>query len=312
MIGNAPLDGPAANDFLARRYGDRATRAVEIGRGAWAAAYGFMLDGEVCVARLAAQSDDFTKDQLAAAHSSPALPIPRVLEIGEAPGGFYAITERAYGGHLDALDEAGMRAALPSLFAAFDAMRLADVSRTSGYGMWGASGNAPHATWQQALLALPGDAPSSRIRGWRDRMNAYPAARAALDEGLACLRSLVAACPPGRHLIHSDPLNGNILVAGGQITAVLDWGCGMYGDFLYDLSHLTFSPCWFPAWRGIDFAAEAERHYDAIGLDVPLMRERLRCYEIHIGLEALAYNVFCQRPAAVDVIVRRTLESVRR
>ena len=58
-----------------------------------------------------------------------------------------------------------------------------------------------------------------------------------------------------------------MLVADGKITAVLDWGCGMYGDFLYDLAHLTFAPLWFPAWGAIDFAGEAERHYDAIGLD---------------------------------------------
>ena len=44
----------------------------------------------------------------------------------------------------------------------------------------------------------------------------------------------------------------------------------------------------------------------------PSMRERLRCYEIQIGLDALAYNAWCQRPAALlDVIASRTLESVR-
>jgi hygromycin-B 4-O-kinase len=311
MIGNAPLDAAAATDFLARRYGGRTSRVAEIGRGAWAVAYGFVLDGEARVARFGAQSDDFVKDRIASAYSLAALPVPRIIEIGEAPGGYYAISERAYGGYLEALDDAGMRAALPSVFAMHDAARLADVSRTSGYGMWDASGNAPHATWQDALLAITGDAPSSRIHRWRDRMAAYPAARAAFDEGLDCLRGLVAACPTSRHLLHSDPLNRNILVANGRITAVLDWGCGMYGDFLYDLAHLTFSTCWFPAWRGIDFAGEAERHYEAIGLDVPAMRERLRCYEIHIGLDALAYNAFCRRPDALELIARRTLEAAR-
>ena len=311
MITKLLSDAGAATDFLARRYGSGASGVVEIGRGAWATAYGFMLDGVACVARFAAQSDDFEKDAIAASYASPVLPIPRILEIGEAPGGFYAISERAYGSYLDELDDARMRAALPSLFAAHDGMRLADVSHTTGYGGFDASGNALHDTWQQALLTFPADAPSSRLYDWRDRLAAYPAAQAAFDEGYDCLRGLVAVCPSRRHLIHSDPLNRNILVANGNITAVLDWGCGMYGDFLYDLAHLTFSPCWFPAWRSIDFAAEAARHYDAIGLDVPAMRERLRCYEIHIGLDALAYNAFCQRPAELDLIARRTLESVR-
>ena len=312
MDAETPFDAAAATDFLAGRYGDRASGVVEIGRGAWATAYGFMLDGAACVARFAAQPDDFAKDRIAASYTSPALPIPAILEIGEAPGGFYAISERAYGAHLDTLDEAGMRAVLPSLFAAHDAMRLADVSHTAGYGGWDGSGNAPRATWQQALLTLPGDAASSRIHGWRDRMAAYPEARSVFDEGFDCLRGLVGVCPSSRHLAHSDPLNRNILVANGMITAVLDWGCAMYGDFLYDLAHMTFSTCWFPAWRGIDFAGEAERHFDAIGLAVPAMRQRVRCYEIHIGLDALAYNAFCQRPAELlDLLASRTAESVR-
>ena len=117
-------DAGAASDFLARRYGSGASGVVEIGRGAWATAYGFMLDGVACVARFAAQSDDFEKDSIAASYASPLLPIPRILEIGEAPDGFYAISERAYGSYLDALDDAGMRAVLPSLFAAHDGMRL--------------------------------------------------------------------------------------------------------------------------------------------------------------------------------------------
>lgn len=312
MNAATPFDAAAATDVLARRYGARAVGVVEIGRGAWATAYGFMLDGVACVARFAAQSDDFAKDRVAASHASTALPIPRILEIGEAPGGFYAISERAHGSYLDALDDTGMRAVLPSLFATHDAMRLADVSRSSGYGGWDASGNAPHTTWQQALLALPGEAPSNRIHGWRDRMAFYPKARAVFDEGYDCLSGLVGACPSSRHLVHSDPVNRNILVASGTITALLDWGCGMYGDFLYDLAYLSFSTCWFPAWRAIDFVGEAERHFDAIALEVPAMRQRVRCYEIHIGLDALAYNAFCERPVErLDLIANRTAESVR-
>lgn len=305
------LDDAGAAAFLSRRFGMGVSGVVEIGRGAWATAFGFEFDGAERVARFAEQADDFAKDGIAAGYAAPDLPIPRILEIGEAPGGFYAISERAYGTHLDALDEAGMRAALPSLFAMHDAMRLADVSRTTGYGGWDASGNAPHVSWQDALLALPGDFPSSRLGGWQDRLATYPGAHAAFDEGISCLRDMVARCPSSRHLIHSDPVNRNMLVADGKITAVLDWGCGMYGDFLYDLAHLTFAPLWFPAWGAIDFAGEAERHYDAIGLDVPAMRERLRCYEIHIGLDALAYNAFCQRPDQLELLARRTLEAVR-
>ncbi|HEX2324018.1 MAG TPA: phosphotransferase [Chloroflexota bacterium] len=52
----------------------------------------------------------------------------------------------------------------------------------------------------------------------------------------AGLEALVEACTEGRHLIHSDLLHYNVLVSEEQISAVLDWGCGMFGDFLYDVA----------------------------------------------------------------------------
>jgi hypothetical protein len=35
-------------------------------------------------------------------------------------------------------------------------------------------------------------------------------------------------------------------------------------------------------------------HYAAIGLDVPDFEERMRCYEIAIGLDGLAYQAFAR------------------
>jgi hypothetical protein len=50
------------------------------------------------------------------------LPIPAVIEIGAAGDEYFAVSERAYGELLDALDGDGMRAALPGLLAALDAL----------------------------------------------------------------------------------------------------------------------------------------------------------------------------------------------
>ncbi len=111
-----------------------------------------------------------------------------------------------------------------------------------------------------------------------------------------------------RHLIHSDLLNYNVLVADGRISAVIDWGCAMYGDFLYDLAWFEFWAPWYAAWRGIDFRREAARHYASIGLDVPRFEERLTGCQIHIGLAAQAYNAFKERWDALEETARRTLE----
>ena len=48
-----------------------------------------------------------------------------------------------------------------------------------------------------------------------------------------------------RTLIHNDLLNRNALASGGQVTAVFDWGCSIYGDFLCDLAAFVFWSPWF-------------------------------------------------------------------
>lgn len=94
------------------------------------------------------------------AWSSRALPIPRVLEVGEALGGYYALSERAFGTFLDSLDGPDFQRALSALFAALDAAGSVELSDSSGYGMWRADGNAPFGTWREALLAIADDRPT--------------------------------------------------------------------------------------------------------------------------------------------------------
>ena len=39
---------------------------------------------------------------------------------------------------------------------------------------------------------------------------------------------------------HDDLINRNLLVDGDRISAFLDWGSSIYGDFLYDIAKLVF------------------------------------------------------------------------
>ena len=128
------------------------------------------------------------------------------------------------------------------------------------------------------------------------------------SDALARLAALIPEGAEGRHLIHSDLLNFNVLVADGRISAVVDWGCAMYGDFLYDLAWFQFWAPWYPDWGGIDFRREAARHYASIGLAVPRFEERLTACQIHIGLAAQAYNAFRERWDALEETSRRTIE----
>lgn len=90
--------------------------------------------------------------------------------------------------------------------------------------------------------------------------------------------------PRERHLVHSDLLHWNVLVEDDTVTGLLDWGSSIYGDFVYDIAWLTFWWPWYPQWKEIDVAHEVRAHYARTGLVVASFSERLRCYELRIGL----------------------------
>ncbi|HEV2065280.1 MAG TPA: phosphotransferase [Thermomicrobiales bacterium] len=305
------VDAARAEAFLISRFGSGIRDVTRIGYGEWSQAYAYRRGNNQYVVRFGLFAEDFAKDRRAARYGSPSLPIPMVTEIGEAFGGAYAVSERAFGGFIDDLDGAGMRAVLPSLFAALDATRQVDLAATQGYGGWNADDVASQESWRAALLAVADDGSADRIVGWRERMTRSAVATRAFGEGLHRLHSLLPYVSEDRHLIHSDLLHFNVLVAGDRISAVVDWGCSLYGDFLYDIAWIVFWAPWYPAWRGIDFKGEAARHFRAIGLDVPHFEERLRCYQLHMGLDSLKYNAFKERWDELDSIARQVLAVAR-
>lgn len=86
--------------------------------------------------------------------------------------GLLVIAERAGDTSLDDLDSAAMREALPSLLSTLDAIRHADVSDTSGFGL-GIGHTAPYARWRDALLDIarehdrvPGGGIGSPLLAW--------------------------------------------------------------------------------------------------------------------------------------------------
>ena len=279
--------------------------------GEWSAVYSVRTSDADVVARFSAWDEDFEKDAYAARYSSAALPIPPVLEWGPALDGFYAVAPRISGEHIDGLDETRMRRLLPSLLAAQDAMRAIDLPAGSGYGGWRADGRTTHRTWREWLLGFFNEPATRGAPGWRELLKDSPTAVATFEEGYARLLQMVDICPEGRALFHDDLVNRNVLVDGDRISAVLDWGSSKYGDFLFDIANLVFYRPWFPAWRNIDFAAEARAHYEGIGLAVPHFAERLRCYTLRIALDGMSYSAFRKRWDEVALRGRRALEIAR-
>ena len=297
----------AARAFLHQRFGPNARIAV-MRPGEWSTAYSVRTTDADLVARFSVYDEDFEKDAYATRWRSATLPIPPVLEWGPAGDGYWAVAERMPGEHIDTLDESRMRAVLPSLFAALDAMRAVDLSSTSGFGGWRADGRTQKPTWRARLLGIATDPGTRGAQSTRVLLAESPAGLRSFDDGYARMQELVAQCPEERHLIHDDLINYNVLVDGDRISAVLDWGSSSYGDFLYDIAKLVFYQPWYAAWRNIDFAAEARAHYERIGLSVPHFDDRLLCYALRIGIGDMGYSAYRKRPKRIADNAARVME----
>jgi hygromycin-B 4-O-kinase len=260
--------------------------------GSWSRAYAFRVAEQELVVRFAAQFEDFQKDAIASDWSSSTLPIPQVVAYGACDLGddarFFAISERARGRFFEELPAPRVVAALPSLFRALDALRTV-TPPGSGFGGWDVEGRGGAASWEEALISVGTDDPRRRTHGWRERLEADPGLRDAFERAFAELRWLAPACPELRHVVHSDLTHRNVLVAVDAVTAVLDWGSSILGDPLYDIAWLHFWRPWHPSLETVDIRGAAVRHLSAIGFDLSAFDLRLRCYQIHIALDALAY-----------------------
>lgn len=269
--------------------------------GEWSQAYGFRDGDRKLVVRAGAYVEDFEKDLFAMRFASAALPVPRVLEIAELPGGgHYAVSERVpAGAWLEDLHGPALHEALPAVGRMLAAIREADVSGTTGVGTWDATGNAPHARWGEALLEV-GDDPADRLPGWRDRLETSPTGAGPYDRAFAALERLAPEAPDERCLIHADLLHRNVVMDGPDVTGVFDWGCGMYGDGAYDLAWLYFWGPWHPGWAEIDVLE--------LGRGIPGLERRIVTCGLHIGLANMAYQAFTEGWEDLDSTARRTLE----
>ena len=295
----------AAAAFLAERYGPEATDVAELGGGDWSRAFAFRLDGRDLVARFGLHLEDYLKDEKAMGFTGPDLPVPAVIEIGEALGGYFAISERYFGRFLEELDADGWRRVMPALLRTLDALRELE---TPGGGAvdWTGGDAEPGGSWRGWLVASLQDDGAGRTGGWRTRLT--PEAADVFAAGERAMGSLLGFCPELRHVIHRDLLNRNVLVSddASRLEAVFDWGCSLAGDFVYEVAWFTFWSFWYPALAAVDFGRVVQDHYRSIGLEVENFDQRLRCYEIQIGLEHIAYATFSNRDDYLGGITRAT------
>ena len=303
----------AAYRFLRQRFGDGVEMGGDLPQGAWSRAYAFRLGGRDLVARFNRDRQAFDADRLALRFASPALPIPDVLEVGEADGGYsYAISERCFGDFLEDLAPERAEAAIPSLLATLDALRGADTSESSGFGPWDEGGNGRYRDWSEFLVDVERGTPEAFRTTWRRDLARNELAERTFGEGMRELEGLVWRCPNRRDLVHSDLLHGNAFVSGARISGVIDWQCALYGDHLFELAWLTFcAPPWAPGLATVGLGGRALDHLRAAGVDLTDFEIRLRCYEIQIGVSAVVGNTWRRDLPNLNASARRLAEVLR-
>lgn len=298
------VDIEQAQAFLASHLGVDVSEVVRIGEGAWSRCFGFAYGGQNLVIRFGNHISDFQKDRLAHTYATPDLPIPEVLEIGQVMECYYAISRRVYGVPLESVSGGQWFALVPAVVAALEAMRTADLSATEGFGGWGADGNAGHSSWSNRLLSVGEDTADQRGHGWRERLAGSPQGEATFEWGFDLLKEIADDDVP-RSLLHCDLTNRNVLVNGKHITGVLDWGCSVYGDHLYDLARFEFWAPWHLQLDMEHLRSVIEQRWAEKGYRPENTKSRLLACYLHIGLEHIAYNAHLGKRTTLLAIARR-------
>jgi len=295
-----------AKKVVGRLFGDAAAASISVlGNGHWSRAFSFIDNGTAYVLRIGEHRDDFEKDASAAAFADAFLPIPSVVAIGECDAGWYAVSQRCYGTFLDDLTAAEWQHVIPNVLIALDALR--DVTFTAGIH-WAKKHPVDVTSWRSWLIDSLVDNPDARGGGWTETLQAYPDIYRVFTKGLEQMDQLVPSMPELRCLLHRDWLHGNVLAnpTTGKLTGIFDWGCSLAGDFLYDIAWFTFWAPWHAGLDAIDVRKRVIAHYAELDFRVPDFDERLRCYELHIALEHLAYSAAIGRTESLPELAAAT------
>jgi hygromycin-B 4-O-kinase len=271
--------------FLADRYG-YVDDVVVLQAGAWSSAYAFVADGRELVVRIGPHRADFDKERIAATWCEPGLPVPDVLDVGDAFDAHYIVSERRHGTKLADLPSSRVPAAMGHLFEVLAAMRRVDLPGI-GYGIWQAPDtSAPASTWAEYLCGVS-ERDEQRLVDWRRKLSLHPRANDAFRWGCSTLEANAHDLPTVRMLVHADLLLNHLVGPGDEITAVFDWGNAMAGDPLYDIAWIVYCIPWFPAIDRRQVLDLARRHFPDDDLD-----RLLPLYEMHIAVASLQYMAF--------------------
>jgi len=284
-----------ARQILEQNYqsDEPAKTLTQLKGGEWSAAHRFSLDNQDFVIRVSHTPENFYRDSIAAGWSAPDLPIPQIIKIDRYKDHYYAISPFFSGEAFEGLSAAGLEQTIPGFLSMMTALQSVNLDSVAGFGTLTPSGSGAFQSWSEALLDVNNDRPDSLTHGWKKTLSEIPEAQRKYDQFYEQLTGLVKYCPEQKHLIHSDLLYQNLLVHNHNISAVLDWGCAMIGDPVYDIAIFDFFEPWYPAFTQLSLIHKMRQSYLEQSPDNRRnFDQRSAACQIHLTLGNIAYCIF--------------------
>lgn len=292
--------------FLVATHGQEVGGLRPLDGGFWSSAYGYQIGEQDLVLRLSDSSGGFEMDRAAHRFARPGLPIPEVLEIGEALGRSFAISRRAHGSFLEDVQPDRVDRAAPMIDGLLGALR--SVIAPPGASVdWFDHGPSSPTTWCGWLRDRLVDGSDNVVRGWRDKIASDRNLDTLYRQTEQRVLELLEVCPERRDLVHGDLLHQNVLIGAdaGEVTAVFSWKCSVWGDHLYDVAWLSFWEPWHPGIASVDAWARAVgQKIDGDSLADAALRHH--CYELNIGAQHLAWCSWTGNSTSLAGVAART------
>ena len=292
--------------FLAHRYGSPVDGLAPLGGGFWSAAYAYETGGRQLVVRFGSVRSGFEADRMAMRLDRPGLPVPAVLEIGDAFGGAYAVSVRRCGRFLEDVRTDESAVAGPMITDLLGCLYGSPTEPGASVD-WLSAEPDPALTWRRWLMDGFVDHPDRPNSGWRSILAAHDEFDGLFERCRERVVGLLEACPERRDTLHGDLLHGNVLVSedAASVNAVISWKCSVLGDFLFDAAWCSFwGRVGHPGIAAADVfgrvvaapwvVAEPEALVDAA--------HRRHCYELHIGATHLGWSAWVGDEAALSSI----------
>jgi hygromycin-B 4-O-kinase len=265
-------------------------------------AYRIAGDDRIGCLRIGRSTRGFAKDRWAYEMLGDQVAVPQVWEIGEIDEDrAFCLSDWIPGKTLQDASAAAVDLVMPAVFGAWSIIADCNIEGIAGYGDFDpASHTAPYESWHELLRAA-----ADKAASWD---TAWTASRAGqLGDVLDVYERLVDRCPGDRRLVHNDWGANNLLVADGRVSGILDWEAAAIGDPLYDVAKRFWE-----TWPLVVVCMTRQAAYcDAVFGDLPGYRDRVLCYDLHLGLHEIDAALADGDRQFADWAFRRCIELIQ-